>query len=337
MKKSLNITVLVDAATVPVEDPEFRDPAGKKMTEYHVIEALRLLGHTVSVIGVFDNLESMIQDLKTNEPDLVFNLTEQYCGERRWDKHIVGILELLQLPYTGSGPEGLMLCRDKRLCKHLLGLHKIRVPDFLSLPWNRKIRIPKKIHYPLVVKPALADGSEGISNASLVSTPEALKERTEFIHDRWQQDVIAEEYIEGRELYVTVIGKKRLDVYPARECLFNFDDDRGPNMATYRVKWNDKYRKRWGIEFGFAELDDETQKRIAKICKRVFRVLHLQGYSRVDLRLRPDGKIYILEGNPNPDLAYGEEVAEAAYKAGISYEQLIAKIIRLSLQRFAES
>jgi D-alanine-D-alanine ligase len=335
MKRSLKITVLVDAATVTTEDPEFNNPTGKKITEYHVIEALRLLGHTVSVIGVFDNLESMIHDLKAIKPDLVFNLTEQYFGERRWDKHLAGVLELLQLPYTGCGAEGLMLCRDKRLCKHLLGLHKIRVPDFLSLPWNHTIRIPKKIHYPLVVKPALADGSEGISNASLVSTPEALKERTEFIHDRWQQDVIAEEYIEGRELYVSVIGNKRLKVYPARECLFNFDGVRGPNLATYRVKWNDDYREKWGIEFGFAELDDDTQKRIAKVCKKVFRVLHLQGYGRIDLRLRPDGKIYILEVNPNPDLAYGEEVAEAADKAGISYEQLIAKIIRLSLERQA--
>lgn len=333
MRKALKITVLVDASTVPAQDPEFKDSAEKKLTEYHVIEALRLLGHEVSVIGVFDNLEALIQDLKSTKPDLIFNLTEQYCGERQWDKNIVAVLEMLQIPYTGTGMIGLMLCRDKRLCKQLLGLHKIRVPDFISLPWNHKIRISNKIRYPFVVKPALADGSEGISNASLVSTKDSLRERTEFIHERWEQDVIAEEYIEGRELYVTVMGNTRLKVFTPRECLFDFDSDEGPNLATYRVKWNDEYRERWGIHFGFAELDTETRRRIDKICKKVFRVLHLQDYARVDLRLRPDGKIFILEANPNPDLAYGEEVAESAEKDGCSYEDLISTIVRLALKR----
>ena len=333
MRKSLKVTVLVDAATVPADDPEFMSPEGKSITEYHVVEALRILGHQVTAIGVFNNLESIIRDVKTIQPDVIFNLTEQYYGERLWDKNITAVLELLGVPFTGTGTIGLMLCRDKRLCKQLLGLHRIRVPDFISLPWNHKIRIPKKIHYPLVVKPALADGSEGISNASLVSTEEALKERAEFIHERWQQDVIAEEYIEGRELYVTVLGNKRLTVFPPRECLFDFDSDKGPNLATYRVKWNDKYRERWGIHFGFAELEKEMLHRIGQICKRVFRILHLQDYARIDLRLRPDGKICILEVNPNPDLAYGEEVAEAAEKGGCDYEELIARIIKQTLRR----
>jgi D-alanine-D-alanine ligase len=333
MSRPLKITALVDASTVPAEDSEFREPEGKKITEYHVIEALRLLGHQVSVIGVFDNLEAIIRDLKEIQPDLVFNLTEQYYGERCWDKNITAVLELLQIPYTGTGTTGLMLCRDKRLCKQLLGLHKVRVPDFISLPWNCTIRVPKKIHYPLVVKPALTDGSEGISNASLVTTKEALIERTNFIHERWQQDVIAEEYIEGRELYVTVLGNKKLKVFPARECHFDFDNGKGPSLATYRVKWNDKYREQWGIHFGFAELDEETEKHIGRICKRAFRTLHLRDYARIDLRLRPDGKVYILEANPNPDLAFGEEVAESAERAGCAYEHLIAQIINQTLKR----
>ncbi|MDH4203146.1 MAG: ATP-grasp domain-containing protein [Phycisphaerae bacterium] len=335
MSKSLKVTVLVDAATVPADDPDFMAPEGKQITEYHVVETLRILGHQVSIIGVFDNLESIIRDLKEIKPDVVFNLTEQYSGQRLWDKNITAVLELLQVPFTGTATIGLMLCRDKRLCKQLLGLHRIRVPDFISLPWNRTPRVPKKIHYPLVVKPALADGSEGISNASLVFTEEALKERSLFIHERWQQDVIAEEYIEGREMYVTVLGNKRLTVFPPRECLFDFDSDEGPNLATYRVKWNDEYRERWGIHFGFTELDTETFKRIGHVCKKVFRILHLQDYARIDLRLRPDGKICILEVNPNPDLAFGEEVAEAAEKGGWPYEKLISQIIKQALQRQA--
>lgn len=336
MTRKLNITVLVDAATIPTDDPEFHDPTGKSITEYHVIEALRMLEHDVSVIDVFDNLEQIVSRLKDIKPDLVFNLTEQYCGERLWDKNVAGVLDMLQIPYTGAGPMGLMLCRDKRLCKELLGLHKIRVPNFLSLPWGKTIRVNKSIRFPLVVKPALGDGSEGISNASLVNTIDALTERAIFIHERWQQDVIAEEYIEGRELYVTVLGNNRLKVCPARECIFDFDQEEGPNLATYRVKWNDDYREKWGIHFGFAELEPDVFKRIGQVCKRAFRVLHLRDYGRVDLRLTPEGKIVILEANPNPDLAWGEEVAEAAQYAGMNYNQLIDFIIQQTLKRKGE-
>ena len=334
MTRTLKITVLVDAATVPDNDPEFLNPTGKAITEYHVIEALHHLHHEVLVLGVFDNLEEIIRHLKEHKPDLVFNLTEQFCGERLWDKNIAGVLDMLQIPYTGSGPMGMMLCRDKRLCKQLLGLHKIRVPNFLSLPWGKTVRVNKSIQFPLVVKPALGDGSEGISNASLVNTVEALAERAEFIHDRWQQDAIAEEYIEGRELYVTVLGNKRLQVCPARECVFDADKEEGPNLATYRVKWNDDYREKWGINFGFADdLEADIFRHIGKVCKRAFRILHLRDYGRIDLRLKPDGKIAILEANPNPDLAWGEEVAEAAQHAGIDYETLIDFIISQALKR----
>lgn len=336
MTKTLNITVLVDYATVPDNDPQFLDPTGQTGTEYHVIEALRHLHHEVSAIGVFDNLEEIIAKLKEHKPDLVFNLTEQYYGERLWDKNIAGLLDMLQIPYTGSGPMAMMLCRDKRLCKQLLGIHKIRVPNFLSLPVGKTIRVNKSIQFPLVVKPALADGSEGISNASLVNTADALKERAEFIHERWQQDAIAEEYIEGRELYVTVLGNRRLTVCPARECFLGPGDSEGPALATYRVKWNDDYREKWGINFGFAEVDPETFKRIEKICKKAFRILHLRDYARIDLRLRPDGKIAILEANPNPDLAWGEEVAESAQRAGIDYEKLVDIIIKQALKRKEE-
>lgn len=336
MSRTIKIIVLVDAGTIPADDPEMLDPEGKAVTEYHVAEALRHLGYDVSVLGVFDDLEGMIRTLKDQTPDLVFNLTEQFYGERLWDKNIAGVLDMLQIPYTGAGPMGLMLCRDKRLCKQLLGLHKIKVPNFLSLPWGKKIHIQKSIQFPLVVKPALSDGSEGISNASLVYSAEALQERADFIHDRWQQDAIAEEYVEGRELYVTIIGNKRLKVCPARECLFNFDQDHGPNLATYRVKWNDDYREKWGIHFGFAELEEDIIKRIGNMSKKAFRILHLRDYARIDLRLAPDGRIVVLEANPNPDLAWGEEVAEAAQRAGIDYEPLIDMIVRQALSRKGE-
>ena len=335
MSQRLHVTVLVDPATIPPEDPQFRDPPDTPITEYHVCEALRVLGHRVSVVGAEYEIAQVVKTLTDQNPDLVFNLTEQFCGDRRLDKNVAALLELLDIPFTGAGTMGLLLCRDKRLCKQLLTLHKIRVPSFLSLSHNQAIRIPKHLPFPLIVKPAFEDSSEGISNSSIVYDDDALRQRAEFIHQRWNQAAIAEEYIDGRELYVSVIGNKRLTVLPPRECFFNADGDEGPVILTYRCKWDDAYRDKWNIEFGFAELEPGVLKNIERICKRAFRVLQLQDYGRIDLRLTPDNKLVILEANPNPDIAYGEEVAEAAHKAGMDYESLVDKIIRLALKRYA--
>jgi D-alanine-D-alanine ligase len=335
MARRLHITVLVDPATIPPDDPQFTNPSEKPVTEYHVCEALRILGHIVSVVGAEYDIPAVAKTLADQSPDLVFNLTEQFCGDRRLDKNIAALLELLDIPFTGSGAMGLTLCRDKRLCKQLLTLHKIRVPNFLSLPYNHPIRIPRALPFPLIVKPAFEDSSEGISNASIVYDEDALRERAQFIHERWKQAVIAEEYVEGRELYVSILGNKRLTVLPPRECFFNANDSDGPVILTYRCKWDHAYRERWGIEFGFAEIEPTALKNIERACKRVYRVLELQDYGRIDLRLRPDNRLTVLEANPNPDIAYGEEVAEAAEKTGIGYETLIDKIIRLALRRHA--
>jgi D-alanine-D-alanine ligase len=334
MRRRLHITVLVDPATVPPDDPEFKNPPETPITEYHVCEALRMLGYRVSVLAADYDVAAVVKELTEQGPDLVFNLTEQFCGDRRLDKNIAALLELLDIPFTGAGAMGLLLCRDKRLCKQLLTLHKIRVPVFVSLPYNQALRIPRSLPYPLIVKPAFEDSSEGISNASIVYDGDALRERAEFIHERWKQAVIAEEYIEGRELYVTVIGNRRLTVLPPRECFFNADGNQGPMILTYRCKWDDAYRERWQIEFGFAEIEQGLLKSIERVCKRAYRVLHLQDYGRIDLRLTPDNKLVILEANPNPDIAYGEEVAEAAHRAGIEYEPLIDKIVHLALRRY---
>lgn len=334
MSRQLHITVLVDPATIPLEDPQFRNASDKPVTEYHVCEALRNLGHRVSVLGAECDIAAVVKTLVGHDPDLVFNLTEHFYGDRRYDKNIVALLELLDIPFTGAGAMGLLLCRDKRLTKQLLTLHKIRVPNFLSLPHNQSIRIPKNLSFPLVVKPAFEDSSEGISNASIVYDEDALRERAAFIHERWKQAAIAEEYIEGRELYVSVLGNKRLTVPPPRECFFNTGGDQGPVILTYRCKWDRAYREKWKIHFGFAELEPGTLKNIERICKRAYRVLQLQDYGRIDMRLTPNNKLVVLEANPNPDIAYGEEVAEAAERAGIKYEGLIAKIIRLALQRY---
>ncbi len=334
MSKALNLTVLADAWTIPNDDPDFINEPEACSTEFDVIDTLRTLGHNVSVLSVPDDVPALATELAENKPDIVFNLTEQLGGDRTMDKNIAAVLELMGIPFTGTGPAGLLLCRDKRLCKEMLSLHKIRVPGFVSFPLNQKVRVPAKIHYPLVVKPALEDSSEGISNASLVTNEKALLERVQFVHDGWRQPVIAEEYIEGRELYVGIIGNTRLKVLPIRECHFKSDDADGPRLATYRVKWNKKYREKWDIEFGYADLEPALFNRIERVCKKVYRVLRIRDYGRIDLRLTPDGKLVILEANPNPDIAYGEEVAEAAEKAGIKYESFIQNLLQTARRRY---
>lgn len=331
--KKLNITVLVDIAEIPPEDPDFLAVNGQQSTEYHVIGALRNLGHNVSVLGFMGNIEEAIIQLKEQEPDLVFNLTEHLGGDRKFDKNIAALLEMLEMPFTGTGSTGLLLSRDKRLCKQLLSLHRISIPRFVYLPLNKTIRFTKKLHFPLVVKPALEDSSEGISNASIVWKEDALRERVRFVHERWKQAAIAEEYIEGQELYVSILGNKRLRVLPIRECFFSPEDNKGPCLATYRVKWNAKYREKWDIKFGFAELETQLTKKIERICKKVYRVLQLRDYGRIDIRLTSDKKIFILEANSNPDLAYGEDVADSAEKCGISYENLIKRIVNIATRR----
>ena len=335
MKKKLNITVLVDQGEIPPGDPEFKNPPEEPITEYHVIEELRLLGHNISVLGADRDVEVMSRALKEYEPDLVFNLTEHLEGDRRFDKHIASFLDMIDIPFTGAGLTGLLLTRDKRLCKQLLSLHRIRVPKYVFFPFKKQVKIPKTLNFPLVVKPVLEDSSEGIANASIVENVEALKDRVQFVHERWEQGVIAEEYIEGRECYVGVLGNKQLRVLPIRECHFNFEGSDGPRLATYRVKWNAEYRKKWNITFGFADLEAPMVKKIERVCKKIFRILELRDYGRIDLRLTWDNKIYILEANANPDLAYGEEVAEAAEKAGITYQNLIKLIISYALRRYA--
>jgi D-alanine-D-alanine ligase len=334
MRRKLHVTVLVDATEITKDNPNFEVRPDVPTTEYHVISALRNLGYEISVLGAVSDIGTIAETLTEQEPDLVFNLTEAFDGDRRLDKNIAALLEMVGVPFTGTGAAGLMLCRDKRLCKELLSLHKIRVPSFFSLPQGCRIPVAKTMRYPLVVKPALEDSSEGISNASLVSNGAELQERARFMHERWQQPAIAEEYIKGRELYVSILGNKKLTVLPPRECSFDSDGGAGPQLATYRVKWNEKYREKWNIRFGFAELDQTTLRNIGHVCKKVFRVLQLRDYGRIDLRLTDDEKVVILEANPNPDLAYGEEVAEAAEHSGLTYEQLIDRILHIALHRY---
>lgn len=333
----MRIVVLIDPETLLPEDPQFEqgNDESRLEVEFHVTETLRELGHETFVAPFLPDVPETIGELLRIKPDLVFNLTEHHRGNRAMDKHIAAALELLRLPYTGAGPIGLMLCRDKGMTKRLLSHHRIRVPDFTTVPLGRPMP-KKKIEFPVIVKPGFEDGSDGIANASIVRNDAELAERIRMLHERMNQTVICEEYIAGREIYVGMTGNQRITVYPAREVRFG-PDNTGPEIATSRVKLDEAYRTKWGIEFTHAELPPELERKAAHIGKRVYRILQLRDYGRIDIRITEDGKLVVLEANPNPDLAMGDEVAEAAEKAGVSYRQLIKRIVSLARQRAGDA
>lgn len=330
--KKLKITAVVEEAGIPKDDPEFRNRPKDPSMEHDVLRALRRLGHDVQVLGIFDRIEPMVEGIEKNPPDLVFNFAEQFANDRRHDKNVAGLLEMMDIPFTGTGSAGLLLSRDKALGKQLLSTVGVRVPGFWVFPFGRNVPIPRGMHFPLVVKPAYGDGSEGISNASLVHDDGGLRDRIAMLHERFRQDVIAEEYIEGHEVYIGVMGNRRLQVLPPYEIRFG-SEEAGPVLATYRVKWNKSYRDKWKIEFGFADLPKQLVDKVAGVCRKAYRLLQLRDYARLDLRITPREEVYVIEANPNPDITQGEEVAEAARKAGMSYSRFIHRIVKHALSR----
>jgi len=192
VKNRLNITVLMDTACIPEETPDFLGGNIEPSTEYHVVDSLRELGHYVRICGVGDKVVPIVHELSDHRPDIVFNLVEQFRDDRRMDHHVAGLLELMNIPFTGTGSLGLLLCRNKGLCKQLLRARKIRVPDFIVIPPERKMRVPRALRFPLVVKPLFEDGSDGISKSSLVKEEKELLDRAQMVHERFHQAAIAE-------------------------------------------------------------------------------------------------------------------------------------------------
>lgn len=337
--RPLTVLSLVHQDLVPPESVEglTEDQVAPFKTEYDVTAALRRLGHQVHTVGVGSDLRVVRQAVDTVRPDIVFNLLEEFDGQAVFDQNVVSYLELLGLPYTGCGPRGLMLARDKALAKQILSYHRIRVPDFVVFRRGRAVRRPRRLAFPLFVKSRNEEASLGIAQASIVENDEALRDRVAFIHDRIQTDAIVEQYIDGRELYVGVLGNDRLQVLPVWELVFTKAPDDMPRIATAKVKWDRKYQQRWGIESHAArDLPDGAGERIAGLAKRIYRSLGLIGYARIDLRLTPAGELHVLEANPNPQLALGEDLAESAAVAGLAYEDLLQRIVGLGLRRASD-
>src|SRR5437588_7912346 len=302
-------------------------------TEANVMAALGELGHTAEHLAIFDDVDLVRQKMESFQPEVLFNLVEQFKNNPGFDQNIVSLLEMQGEPFTGCGSTGLILCKHKGISKKILGHHGILTPNFVVIPRGQRIGGPRKLKFPILVKPVKDEASYGISQASLVKDEDQYRDRVAFIHEKHKSDTIAEEYIEGRELYVSIMGNAKLTVFPIRELVFREVPPNEPKIATYRAKWDEEYRKRWGLQNQFPEdLPPALIAEIEDICKRIYRLLTIEGYARIDLRLTPDNKVYFIEANPNPILAEDEDFAQAAAKAGLPYPQLIDRIIGIGMK-----
>ncbi|HWW94219.1 MAG TPA: ATP-grasp domain-containing protein [Vicinamibacteria bacterium] len=301
--------------------------------EYDVVSTLRGLGHEVQPLGVGGNLADIRNAIADFKPHITFNLLEGFDDVATWDQNVVAYLELLKVPYTGCNSRGLLLGRDKAIAKKLLSYHRIPVADFVVAPRGRRFRRPKRLAFPLFVKSLTLDASIGISQASVVEDEAKLEERVNFVHESIGTDALVEHYIEGRELYVGVLGNERLQVLPIWELYFKNLPEEVRKIATERLKWSLSYQKKHGIDSGEAkDLPPGLEDRIRDVCKRVYRNLMLSGCARIDLRMTEAGQAYVVEANPNPQLAHDEDFAQSARKAGIDYPELIQRILNLGLR-----
>lgn len=333
--KTLRILVLVHEDLIPPTStkgyPDSEIVQWK--TEYDVVTALKKLGHEVEVLGVRADLGVIRAALLEFKPDIAFNLLEEFHDNPLYDHHVAGYLELMQQCYTGCNPRGLLIAHDKALSKKILSYHRIRVPKFAVYPRGRKPRPPSKLRYPLIVKSLFEEGSYGISQASIVHNADKCLERIRYLHEKLRTPAIVEEFVEGRELYLSIIGNQRVEVLPLVELAFgNLPEGTYP-IATSKAKWDWKYQKEREIELKIpTDFDDATLRKLKRLGRRIYRVLDLTGYARIDLRLHENGDVYVIEANANPDIGYGEELSLAGEAVGIDYGQLLQKIVNLGLR-----
>jgi D-alanine-D-alanine ligase len=336
----LRVLALVHRHLVPPDTvEEGRDITSEPWrTEYDVISTLRAMGHEVQALGVHDDLGEIRRLATEWKPHIAFNLLEGFDDISIFDQNVVSHLELLKLSYTGCNPRGLLLARDKSLSKKLLSYHRIAVPEFEVFRIGRPIRRSKRLPFPLIVKSLTQEASIGISQASVVDSDEKLKERVTFIHESIGTAAIVEQYIDGRELYVGILGNQALQALPVWELFFTNMPADARRIATDRVKWSVKYQNKYGIDSGPAkDLPDAVSEKVQHVCKRAFRALELSGFARIDLRLDGAGNVWVLEANPNPQIAKGEDFAASAEKVGLGYETVLQRIINLGLRWQPES
>ena len=326
----MKVTILHGADAIePPEDPV--------LTQLE--SALKAAGHEPSRLAIDVDLTAAIRTLTAEKPDLVFNLIESFHGKSALDSNVTALLNLLDLRYTGSSPSGLVLAGDKSLATRLLRAHGIKTPDSATL-FRGSIESAGTLKFPLIVKPPQEDASIGITNRSVVRDLQELFTQLDALHGEFNSPILVEEFVEGREMYVGVLGNAAPEALPVVEMDFTgFPDDK-PRIASWAAKWGEDGDEK-GAEFAGTnsifpdDLDEELVERLNAVAVDAFHALRLRDYARVDMRVNAAGEIYVLEVNPNCYLEKHAEFARAAAKAGIEYDALIARIVELAAARYA--
>jgi D-alanine-D-alanine ligase len=338
----MKVAVAFDTPHVGWEDADFRQEAAKGIeeAEYEVAEALSAKGHEVRLVGVMDDIQHLLDRLHEFEPELVFNCAEGFHNRPSLDYLLPALLEAEGYHYTGSPPLGLLTTRNKALSKKVLAYHGIKVPGFVTYRLTDEVKSDPGLTYPLIVKPNQEDASIGIAQASVVRDVDQLTERVAFVHDTFHQSAIVEEFIEGRELYVGMLGNgDDFTMLPIVEMVWDKERTKPEErIATRRAKWHVGYRERKGIRNVFARpIAKEPKRQIAEICRTAFRALWLRDYARLDVRLTPDNEVWVIEANANPFISYGHDMANAAEKAGMTYQAFIERIAKEAWQRYDQA
>jgi len=309
----------------------------KKKVEKHdreeIFEALEKLGHE-PIYQVVDGRKQSLISLARCGADVIFNLTESYAGDDTMDMNLAGYLDLLGVPYTGSGPHGLYLAQDKAVSKKIIKFHGVRTPDFAHV-YRGTLDHSHDIKFPLIVKPTSEDGSIGIDVGSVVGTVKELMERIHYIHEEFDSPVLIEEYIEGREIYGAVLGNnENAEVLPMVELDLSRLPKGTPRIAGSEVKW-EKDTEAYKVTKSAPadDLDEKMAEKLASTAMSAFRALKLRDYARIDMRLNAKGEVYVIEANPNPWLSSNSEFYMAAKKSGRSYTDMIETIVELARQR----
>jgi D-alanine-D-alanine ligase len=298
-----------------------------------VAEALKSHGHKVSVLGVHGDLRKLIGGIERRKPELVFNLMEQWGKNLYGDVGVVGLLDLLGVPYTGGGPGEFSLVQDKGLSKKLLAYEGVKYPDFAVFSKDKDLETGGNLRMPLVVKPLRADASIGIDGKSLVHGIKEMMKRVFYIHEELNDSALAEEYIEGREFYVGVLGNQDALAFPPMEMDFSGLPDGAPHILDAKAKWAEGTAEYKGTKAVMADLPDELRARLQKAALDACRALRVRDYGRVDLRLTAAGEVYVIEVNASCYLEQSSEFATAAAAAGLDYPTLVNRIVELAVER----
>jgi D-alanine-D-alanine ligase len=333
----LRVGVLYDASGGEEDEAEAKGSRRKRRRAKHdheeIHEALKKTGFD-PFYHTLDGTAETLHSLATERADLYFNLTESYAGDDTKEMHVAAYLDLLGRRYTGAGPHGLYLAQDKALAKKIFAFHGIRTPYFMT-GYRGRLEWAHDIHFPVIVKPGLEDGSIGIRFSAVVGSLKELMERIDQVNADFDGPVLIEEYIEGREIYVAVLGNADPEALPIVELDLSKLPEGTPRIAGTEVKWEegtDVYRNTQ--PFFPDDLDPEVEEKIRQTAIAAYQALRLRDYGRIDIRLDAEGNAHVIECNPNPWLLSSAELAKAAKKSGRSHCALIEEIVQLAIARY---